>query len=165
MHHYTPNECRTSNANAFFCLFSQHGPCLLLFFFQVHLACPKGNSGTPPSPPRTAARAAPPLPSGAADQRVAWSPRHVHFSFSQIPGTQLLSLPQCIKYTHHSPARHPSSCTENDSAAKLEFFNTHNCQNPKTETIFLFCTHGCAPEGTSGGHLMPGFAVLIHSKE
>lgn len=72
------------------------------FFFQVHLACPKGNSGTLPSPQRTAARAAPPLPSGAADQRVAWSQRHVHFSFSQIPGTQLLSLPQCIKYTPQS---------------------------------------------------------------
>lgn len=70
-----------------------------VFFFQVHLACPKGNAGTLPSPPRAAARAAPPLLSGAADQRVAWSPRHVYSSFPQIPGTQLLCLPQCIKYT------------------------------------------------------------------
>lgn len=99
-------------------VFSLNMPLLYhCFFFQVHLACPKGNAGTLPSPPRAAARAAPPLPSGAADQRVAWSPRHVYSSFSQIPGTQLLCLPECIKYTPQS-----GTCTENDNAAKLEFF-------------------------------------------
>lgn len=127
MYQITPLKFIHSISNAIsslFCLFSHHAPSLPLFvFFQVHLACPKGNAGTLPSPPRAAARAAPPLLSGAADQRVAWSPRHVYSSFSQIPETRLLCLPECIKYT----VRH--------------MYRERQCRKA---WIFMFCTHGCA---------------------
>lgn len=116
------------------------------FFFQVHLACPKGNSGTLPSPQRTAARAAPPPIGSSGSESGVVSETRAFLLLSDPRNTAPFPAPV---HKVHTTVRH-ATLPHAQRMTMPQSLNSSLRKIAKTEKIFMLWTHGCTAEGTSG---------------